>query len=125
MAEPEMTVVGLHPVDGAEGCYLIESIISDATTQPDFGRITQRGQSLDPSNWQVPYDEKLLDDEGQSVIADLFLTKVEAWPRRARVSFFLHNLDAAQPLATPYGDAQLPPPSARPTRLAMLVYETP
>ena len=125
MADPEMRIVGLHPVDGVDGCYLIESIISDATTQPKFGSITQRDQSLDPSNWQVPYDEKLLDDEGESIIADLFLTNVEDWPDRARVTFFLHSLDVAQPLATPYGDAQLPAPSARPTRLEMLAYETP
>jgi hypothetical protein len=100
---PEMRIIGVHPVEGAEGCYLIEALITDATTQPDFGRITQPHLRRDRSNWQVPYDEKLLDDDGESVLADLFLTRVDDWPDRARVSFFFHDLDVERSLGTSYG----------------------
>lgn len=122
---PEMRIVGVHPVEGADGCYLIESIITDSTAQPDFGQITQPNQDRDRSNWQVAYDEKMLDDDGESVLADLFLTRFEGWPDRARVSFFFHDLDVERPLDTPYGDATVPPPTPRPARLKMLVYEAP
>ena len=122
---PEMRIVGVHPVDGAARCYLIESIITDATIQPDFGKITQPDRDRARSNWQVPYDEKLLADDGESVLVDLFLTRVEDWPDQARVSFFFHDLDVKRPLDTPYGDATIPPPTPRPARLKMLVYEAP
>ncbi len=72
-----MRILGVHPIEGVDGCFLIESIIIDATTQPDFGQMTQPHQDRDRSDWQVAYDEKLLDNEGESVLADLFLTRVE------------------------------------------------
>jgi hypothetical protein len=94
-------------------------------TQPDFGQITQPQPNRDRSNWQVPYDEKLLDDNGESVLADLFLTRIDNWPNRARVSFLFHQLDVKRPIGTPYGTAAIPPPTPRPARLKMLVYEAP
>jgi hypothetical protein len=125
VAKPEMRIVGVHPVDGVADCYLIESIITGARTQPDFGQITQPHRDRDRSDWQVPYDEKLLADDGESILADLFLTQVEDWPDQAQVSFFFHELDVERPLGTPYGDAAIPVPTLRPARLKMLVYEAP
>jgi hypothetical protein len=44
VVNPEMRILGVHPVDGVDGCFLIESIITDATAQPDFGQMTQTRQ---------------------------------------------------------------------------------
>jgi hypothetical protein len=43
--------LGVHPVEGVEGCFLIESMITDASAQPDFGQVTQRREDSDPSDW--------------------------------------------------------------------------
>lgn len=120
-----MRVIGLHPVEDVDGCYLIEAVVLGASTQPDFGSVTQSRGARDRSDWQVAYDERLLDSEGRSVQADLFLTRIDDWPGDARVAFFFHELDIARPLSTPFGDVSLPLPSNRPERLAMLAYEAP
>ena len=125
VVNPEVRILGVHPVDGVDGCFLIESIITGATAQPDFGQMTQLREDRDHSNWQVAYDEKLLDDDGELVVADLYLTRVAHWPNRARVAFFFHDLDPDRTLSTPFGNSAIPSPTPRPARLAMLVYEAP
>jgi hypothetical protein len=125
VSKPDIRVLGVHPVDGVDGCFLIEAVITDATGQPDFGQVTQSRDGHDRSDWQVAYDERLLDLEGGSVQADLFVTRTHDWPREARVAFSFHDLDIARPLSTPFGEASLPLPSDRPERLAMLAYEAP
>lgn len=120
-----MRVIGLHPVEDVVGCYLIEAVIRGASSQPDFGTVTQSRDVRDRPDWQVAYDERLLDSGGRSVQADLFLTRIDDWPSDARVAFFFHDLDIARPLSTPFGEVSLPLPSGRPERLAMLTYEAP
>jgi hypothetical protein len=77
---PEMRVLGVHPVEGVEGCFLIESVITNASSQPDFGLVTQR-EGSHYSNWQVAFDERLLDSDGKFVIADLFMSRVTPYGR--------------------------------------------
>jgi hypothetical protein len=120
-----MRVLGVHPVEDVDGCYLIEAVVSDATSQPDFGLVTQPRDGHDRPDWQVAYDERLLDSEGRSLQADLFVTRIDDWPSEARVAFFFHDLDVGRPLSTPFGEVTLPSPSDRPTRLAVVAYEAP
>jgi hypothetical protein len=118
-------IVGLYPVSDVDSCYLVEVVIRNAETQPDFGEFTQSTPNLDRSEWQVPYDEKLLDANGEEIVADLFFDAPEPWPSDARVAFFFHELRVDEPLRTPYGEVVLPTPSPRPARLDALEYETP
>jgi hypothetical protein len=122
---PRIEVVGVHPVAEVPGCFLVECVVVGASVQPDFGQVTQALPDRERSEWQVAYDEKLLDADGAGVIADLFSTRVQTWPDEARVSFFVHGLDTALPLSTPFGDVPLPIPTPRPSRLDGLAYEAP
>ena len=87
--------------------------------------MSQPRQDRAEPDWQVAYDETLLDPMGEAVLADIFVTTVENWPSPARVSFFFHELDVGRPLTTPFGEVPLPTPTPRPDRLSMLTYETP
>ncbi len=119
-------MLGLHPVLGVPGCFLLEVEIVGASEPPDFGLFVQAAPGSPPSNWQVAWDERLLDPTGSVVVAELWSTSLPSpWPQRARVAFFLHDVDLAQPLATPFGDVSLPEPTARPGRLDAIRYEAP
>jgi hypothetical protein len=100
-------VVGVYEVPAAhKPCYLIEMVIpSDA----DVGAITQRDPALPESDWQVPWDERVIEEREGDV----------------RVAFFFHYLNPSEPLKTPWGDIELPQASPRPDRLAGVEYEPP
>jgi hypothetical protein len=51
--------------------------------------------------------------------------RAEALLGHFRLAFFFHYLRLEGPLVTPAGQLGLPPPSARPARLATLEYEPP
>lgn len=70
-----MSALGVHPVEGVDGRIPIEAVIADATRQPDCGHVTQARDGHDRSDWQVAYDERLLDSDGGSVQADLFMSQ--------------------------------------------------
>ena len=118
-------VVGVYMVEGVDPCYLVEAIIRGASSMPDFAAFTQPLPHVPRADWQVPYDEKLLDDAGQAILEDLFTNPLSEWPSKARVAFFFHDLDCSRPLRTPFGDVTLPAPSARPSRLDWFNYEAP
>jgi hypothetical protein len=125
MQDPTVEVLGVHPVIGVESCCLVEAVVIGAPSKPDFGRFTQPLPDRPPADWQVPYDERLLDAAGTTVEADLWSSTSVAWPPTARIAFFFHALDLSQPLHTPYGQVVLPPLTPRPDRLHVLSYEAP
>jgi hypothetical protein len=88
------------------GLYLIEVEIAPRT--PDFlwSEVTQQVPGVPRESWQVPYDERPLDEPG-------------------RWAFFFHCLDLAKPLLTPAGPVTLPAPSPTPERLRTIEYEAP
>jgi hypothetical protein len=68
----------------------------------------------------VAYNEWYLDGEG----APLSEFEYEGEPTATtRLAFFLHFVDFSRPLQTPFGDVRLPPPQARPDRLAGIEYQ--
>ena len=123
---PEVDVVGVYPVDEApEPCHLIEMIVvSDAF---DIGDITQAVEDQPRSNWQVPWDEQLLDGAGERVIGEPGDMPASGTipSDKARIAFFFHYLDTSAPLIMPWGEIELPDPSPRPDRLRMIKYEEP
>jgi hypothetical protein len=124
-ADVTLDVLGVHPVSDLESCYLIEMMIDGTDVAPDFGSFTQPVCDRPSPDWQVAYDERLLDDGGERVVADLLIHPPTAWPKLARVAFFFHFLDTTRALATPFGDVTLPPATPAPARLSFLTYEAP
>lgn len=118
-------ILGVHPVPEVDGCYLIEAIVRGLDDVATVGAITQ--PSIGPEgDWQVAYDDKLLDGEGRSIAFDLFLgERPDEWPAPARIAFYLHELDLDAVLRTPWGEAALPSPTPLPDRLGFLRYEEP
>ena len=101
-------VIGVYAVPEAdEPCYLVEMVVPVGDF--DMGDITQADANAPESDWQVPWDEQVLEEADE----------------RTRVAFFFHYLDVNVPLKTPWGDLVLPAPSQRPDRLASIRYEQP
>ena len=87
--------------------FLIDIRIQPADGELDWSEITQPIPGQDRSNWQVPYDERPVDEP------------------RGRWAFFLHLLDLRRPLLTPLGEKMLPRPTPTPPHLASIKYEIP
>jgi len=120
-------VVGVYPVKADEPCHLVELVIEGSDTPVCVGDITQEIPGLDRAGWQVPWAERLLDRAGETVLAKE--RELEERPGllqgSVRLVFFLHYLDLARPLITPFGALPLPLPSRRPSRLKMVRYQPP
>lgn len=121
-AHADVEVIG---VSEQAACFLVEIVIDGSAEVPDFSRFTQPLTGHPSSDWQVAYNEQLLDDAGGRVVTDLFLRRPAGWPEHARVVFYFHLLDIHRPLNTPFGEVTLPPPSDAPPRLSFLRYEAP
>ena len=101
-------VVGVYAVpESGEPCYLVEMLVPAGGFEPD--EITQVDPNAPESDWQVPWDERVLEETDE----------------QTRLAFFFHYLDLSLPLKTPWGDLALPAPSQRPDRLASIEYEEP
>jgi hypothetical protein len=100
-----IVIRGIHPIDAPEPCYLIELQVSDIGPI-DWLAITQE-QAQPRSNWQVPWDERPIDDD------------------ETRWAFFFHYLDLKKPLLTQCGPVTLPNPTPIPEHLTDIEYEPP
>jgi len=90
-----------------ENLHLLEVTIHPADAEVDWGAFTQRCEDVSEENWQVPYDEQLID------------------ALSGRWVFFLHDVDFSRPLTTPVGERRLPTPTPRPEHLRHIVYQLP
>ena len=124
---PIVEVIGLYPVDADPHVHLIELLIHGCTGVFDMSEFTQGSLGLPTSNWQVAYDEQILDERGERVVADGFFARVKAelWSGNVRLVFFFHNIDLSKPLKTPFGDVTLPREGEKPERLSSVRYEPP
>ncbi|MAT98084.1 MAG: hypothetical protein CL608_13140 [Anaerolineaceae bacterium] len=102
-----ITIVGVHEIDAAEPCFLLEVSFDKVPEGNYWDEVTQEIPNQPRSNWQVPYDERPLNDSETS------------W------AFFFHYLDLKKPLLTPDGSIVLPSPSPRPEYLQGVKYEEP
>lgn len=120
-------VLGVHPVEEDTSVHLVEILIKDSRGVFDVGQFTQELIDHPRSNWQVAYDEKILDSSGERIVADGFFERErrDLWIGDVRMAFFFHHLDTAKPLKTPLGDVALPNVTVRPSRLSFMVYLAP
>jgi len=102
-----ITITGLHKVDAPEPCHLVEARLDPPDDDFDWGLVTQEEPGQPKDNWQVPWDERPLDETG------------ERW------TFFFHYLDPNRDLLTPDGTVALPQPSPLPDHLKEIEYEEP
>ena len=102
-----MRIVGVHPVDAPEPCHLVEAQLDVPDPDYAWGDVTQEEPGQPRSNWQVPYDERPLDDAA------------------GRWAFFFHYVDFRRPLLTPDGPVALPEPSPVREHLKHIQYEEP
>ncbi len=102
-------IIGIHPVRAAEPVHLIVLLIEGDFEGFDFGKVTQETEGQPKANWQVAWDERLLE-------------KAEG---KARYAFFFHYLNLEKPLLTPAGTLQLPRPTRVPPHLQDIKYESP
>jgi hypothetical protein len=86
--------------------YLLEVKIEPADADINWSTITQPIEGEPQANWQVPYDERPLDEEGH-------------W------AFFFHFLDRGRALQTQLGDRKLPDATPKPPHLEEIRYEVP
>ena len=124
MEQQQIEIVGVYPVPGHEGVHLVEVFVRESPEAFDIGGFTQEIPDRPEEEWEVTYDERYLNQEGDEVTADVF---DEPSPgETTRAAFFFHGLDPARPLLTPFGAVELPPPMPMPERLARIItYEPP
>ena len=117
-------VIGVYDVpESIEPCSLIELSVVLNQERFDFGDVTQEVQGVPPSDWQVPWLEHELEDDGTSG-KELSIPLIgPAGPIRG--AFFFHYLDLSRPLRTPAGSIALPESRGRPERLSFMRYEPP
>lgn len=99
-----LQIVGVHKIPADEPCYLIEVKLLSDLDALDWGAITQELDDQPPDNWQVPYDEQPVSEDGK------------------RWVFFFHYLEFDMPLVTPDGPLTLPPPTEIPKHLQRIEY---
>jgi hypothetical protein len=104
--ESKVVIIGIHPIDAAEPCHLIEIAVIDPDGRFDWIDVTQEVSGLPRDSWQAAYDEQLLDKiDGQS-----------------RYAFFFHYLDVSKPLRTSFGEIALPESTPVPPHLEEVKY---
>lgn len=146
---PQVTVLGIHPMsvtaevmsnailqyglddetpDGVRDLverilhdysrtYLIEMTIDGREAIVADLPFTQRKQDVPESDWQAPWLERYLYPNGREVVSE---GSPPEDATRVRVAFYLHDLDPAQPLASPWGDIKMPQPTPMPARLMQI-----
>jgi hypothetical protein len=100
-------VIGVHPVEADEPVHLIELLVEGDVDYFDIGEVTQEVPGQPKSNWQAPYDERLLEESKQ----------------KTRFAFFFHYLDLEKPLLTPAGTLSVPQATKAPEHLKEIEYE--
>jgi hypothetical protein len=104
-----LKIIGVHPVEAEEPVHLIELLVEGDVGEFDIGEVTQEIKGKPKSEWQVAYDERL----------------IEEWEEKTRYAFFFHYLDLMKPLLTSSGHLPLPEPTELPEHLQDIEYESP
>lgn len=125
--KPGVNIVGVYAVPGEPGVHLVELLVSGSDGIFDVSLFTQELSDQPESNWQVAYDEHLLDGSGGSIIDDAFSDRsnTSLWTGSVRLVFFFHDMDFSKPLKTPFGEIEVPGETPIPERLSAIKYEPP
>jgi hypothetical protein len=105
----QVKIIGVHPVEADEPVHLIELLVEGDADTFDIGEVFQEVAGQPKSNWQAPYNERVLEERDGKI----------------RYAFFFHYLDFQKPLLTPAGSVPLPKPTKKPAHLKDIMYESP
>ena len=105
----QVKILGVHSIKADEPVHLVELLVEGDADAFDIGEVTQEVSGQPKSNWQAPYDDRVIEESDGAI----------------RYAFFFHSLDFKQPLLTPAGSLPLPKPTKQPTHLKDIVYESP
>lgn len=122
--EKKAVLNGVFPILNEKDVYLFEMIIDDVPANVDFLLFCQKDDNLPEDEWQVPYNEQYLNQEGTAVIGDAINDK-NTDDEKTRVAFFMYIESFDMPLSTPYGDFQIKAESEMPERLRRIIDYTP
>jgi hypothetical protein len=118
-------VIGIYAVESRQPCHLVELLIRGHTGRVDIGSFTQERPGRPRSDWQAPWDERVLNAQGTADILGQFPSEIVASGEPLRLVFFFHSLDFNRPFVTPAGEVALQGAEERPPRLAFLEYDSP
>ncbi len=122
--DSQIEIVGVYPIRVDNTVHLIELILHNLNGPIDMADITQEKPGWSRDYWQVPYEERILDSSGNTIVANpWFDNRLDIWIGDIRMAFFFHDLDLSHPLLTPFGPVMLPEPSILPLRLKNMTYE--
>ena len=117
-------IIGVYAIDASEPCHLVELQITNHFGELEFGQFTQEWLGKERSSWQVPWDERIINDEGTQDAMGRFPQNVKVHGQ-IRVVFFFHYLNLDRPLITPAGRIRIPDAKVLPARLKFMQYDPP
>jgi hypothetical protein len=126
MAEASsVAILGCYSI-GRDPWHLIELRLRNVCEPIDFGAFILPLPGAQECDWQVPWDERLLDDSGEKQLADDVSLRrgPEILYGNPRLCFFMY-LCSNEDLRTPFGSVRLPESTERPSRLNFVQFEEP
>jgi hypothetical protein len=123
----KMKLIGVYPIEDQKSVYLVELLIENNHKVINIGNFTQEIPGLSQSDWQVPFHEKLLNEEGTKIMVDTLNEKItdELWEGNIRLAFFMY-LNPKIPLTTPFGKYAIANIVKIPERLSSIIkFESP
>jgi hypothetical protein len=102
-----------------ESTVLVEALVRGRDERFDVGHFTQPQDGVPRENWQAPWAEAFLSEDGERLLVDRWGPPPGAGD--FRVAFFMHWWIPEAPLLTSYGEARCPAVQPMPDRLQTLV----
>lgn len=113
-------IIGAYYVDEQPDASLLELIVHKPFHEITITGFTQEIEGQHFDDWQVPFNEKYLDPQGENIKGDDLVTPTEL-SRSCRLTLFIYFLDYDKPLITPFGEINLPAKTAAPERITRII----
>src|SRR4051794_1187466 len=94
-------IIGVYLIAADEPVHLIDLVVEGDAGDFDVGEVAQEVAGQPKSNWQAPYDDRVLEKSGGTI----------------HYAFFFNHLDFEKPLITPAGSLSVPKPTKQPAHL--------
>ena len=118
-------LIGVYKIKPKEPCHLIEIEFINIDKPLNIGEIIQEYETQPKENWQVPYSEHLLNNDGKKSIADDYelLCNNSLIKDIFRLTFFFHYLNLNKELLTPFGKITINKIDKLPKRLNIIKHQ--
>ena len=105
--------------DYNKGWLLVEMKVDEYSDELDWMEFVVPEAKFDKEDWQVPYLEQYLNDDGTQTICKLY-SEPKTPVKPCRFTFFLCKIKEKK-LVTPYGEFSLKDPKPVPERLRRII----